>query len=374
MTDLASLDTPCLLLDADIMARNAAAMRARAAGLGLAFRPHVKTAKCLPVIREMLGGIPPRVTVSTLREAEAVLAAGIRDITYAVGIVPARLDRVESLTAAGALLTLLTDDAGVVDALAARAAARGTRYTLLIELDTGGRRAGLPPDGPALMGLAHRIAAAPGLTLAGVLTHGGHAYRAGGRAELAAIADQEARDASHAADRLRAAGLPCPVVSIGSSPGAGALRDPAGATELRAGVYIFQDLDQVHLGCCGVADIAVSVLASVIGHNRTTGRIVLDAGTLALSKDGGLTASGQEGQGLLCGLDGRPLGLSPITATSQEHGLVPVREAADFDRLPVGSRVRILPNHSCITSAAFDSYRVLRNGRPAETWPRFNGW
>ena len=372
---LSDLPTPLLLLDLPTLERNAGRMAQRAGALGLAFRPHVKTAKSMQVVQRMLGSAAPRITVSTLREAEYFLAGGIPDITYAVGIIPDRFERAARLLDAGARLTLVSDCPEVVGRLGRFARDTGRCFDLLIELDVGAHRAGLPVDGPDLLDLGRRIAADAGLRLAGVLTHGGHAYGCDGPEALRAVADREARDATRAAERLRQAGLACPVVSIGSSPAAHALGDPAGATELRAGVYVFNDLDQVELGCCGLGDIAVSVLASVIGHNRAAGRILLDAGTLALSKDAGLTTGVGRGYGLVCDpATLAPLEVGTLSAMSQEHGLIAVTDARAFDRLPVGAKVRILPNHACITSAAFDRYVVLAGQQVIGVWDRVNGW
>ena len=120
----------------------------------------------------------------------------------------------------------------------------------------------------------------------------------------------------------------------------------------------------------------MTVLASVIGHNRRAGHLLLEAGALALSKD----VSADEfrpgtGYGLVCdGGDGVPLPGLAVAAVAQEHGMVPVADPAAFDRLPVGARVRILPVHACLTAAAWRHYDVIEDGRVVDRWDRCAGW
>ena len=376
ITQLDDLDTPALVLDRARLSANLAAMRRRLDRHGVRLRPHLKTAKSVEVARLAVGDGGP-ITVSTLREAEGFAAAGFTDITYAVGIVPGRFDRMAALLAKGVRLTVITDDAGTAAALADFAARRGAGPRVLIEIDTGGRRGGLDPEGPALLSVAAALAQSRALGLDGVLTHAGHSYDAADPAEIVRIAEAERAGAVRAADRLRAAGHPVAVVSGGSTPTATHAAHLDGMTEMRPGVYMFQDLQQHLLGSCGAEDLALSVLATVIGHNRAAGKIVVDAGALALSKDRGAAARDPAcGYGLVVDGAGRPLPLGRLAVTElhQEHGLIPAPGAAAFDALPVGSRVRVLPNHACLTAAAFERYHVADGDGGLTVWPRLNGW
>ncbi|MEE8544986.1 MAG: alanine racemase, partial [Alphaproteobacteria bacterium] len=179
---LADLGTPALILDRAILAANCAAMSARMAALGVALRPHMKTAKSIEVARLALGEKGGGITVSTLREAAYFIAGGIRDVTYAVGIAPAKLDQVAALERDGARLTILTDDLGVAGAIAARGAALGHAFRVLIEIDSGGGRGGVMADGAELLAIGEALhgaggaGGAEGAELAGVLTHAGHSY------------------------------------------------------------------------------------------------------------------------------------------------------------------------------------------------------
>ena len=151
--------------------------------------------------------------------------------------------------------------------------------------------------------------------------------------------------------------------------------DLAGVTELRAGVYTVFDMDQQSRGVCGTDEIALSVLASVIGHNRAAGKILLDAGGLALSKDRSADRFRPEvGYGQVCDADGKLITGLYVTSVSQEHGHVAVRDDGDFERFAVGSQLRILPVHACMTAAAYDYFNIVEAGVVSGRWDRVNGW
>jgi D-serine deaminase-like pyridoxal phosphate-dependent protein len=177
---------------------------------------------------------------------------------------------------------------------------------------------------------------------------------------------------------LRAARLPCPVVSVGSTPTARFARDLTGVTEVRAGVFMIGDLFQTGVGSVAMEDIALTVLATVIGHQRAKGWIITDAGWMALSRDRGTARQAiDQGYGVVCDLSGRPYPDLIVADANQEHGIVAVRRGstAALPKLPVGSRVRILPNHACATGAQHDCYHALDSaGAVGAVWPRINGW
>lgn len=364
------LETPALVLDRPRLVRNVARMRARLATLGVPLRPHVKTAKSIEAVRLAVEGQPGGITVSTLKEAEHFLAHGFTEILYAVGIVPGKLAHVADLQRRGAEMTLILDSVEMAEAVAEGAAALGAAFKVLIEVDTDGGRAGVRPDDPRLVEIGRRLDAAPGVALRGVMTHAGLSYGCTSPDAMRAVAEQERAGAVAAAEALRAAGLPAPVVSVGSTPTALFAERLDGVTEVRAGVYMFMDLVMEGLGVCGEAEIALSVLATVIGHRRDRGSILVDAGGLALSKDAG--QSGAYGR-LADAATGASLGLE-IRSVNQEHGLVPAADP-DFARLPIGSLVRILPNHACMTAAAHERYHVVEGQTDVvATWERCNFW
>ncbi len=373
--DLDRVPTPALLLDRSRLAGNLSRMASRARGFGVALRPHLKTAKSARVAELALAEGAVGITVSTLQEAEYFADHGVRDITYAVGVVASKLERAAAFTARGVRLQLLTDNPETARAIAARAADGGP-FRVMIEIDTGDQRTGLPPDAPELLEVASVLHQADGVELAGVLTHAGQSYECASLEEIRRVARDERDGVVRAHDRLTAAGLPCPVVSAGSTPTAVCGDDWRGVTELRPGCYVFFDLYQEGLGTCVRAELALSVMASVIGHHRRAGHLVVDAGALALSKDASATRFHPEiGYGEVCDAESLAphVGLA-VRSVNQEHGMIPVRDQADFDRLPIGSKVRILPNHACITAAAHDRYYVVEGPEVVEEWDRANGW
>lgn len=363
-TTLHDFPTPCLLLERDRMEANIARLRQRMATLGVGLRPHLKTAKSVDIARRMLPNPHGPATVSTLREAEVFAEAGVADMIYAVGIAPDKLMRVRKMRAQG------VDLAVILDSLEQAEACARAQVPALLELDADGHRAGLRPDDHgALLSLAQKL----GPWLRGVLTHAGASYHAHGAAELEAAAERERAAVAGAAERLRQAGLACPVVSVGSTPTAHFARALQGVTEVRAGVYVFFDLVMERLGVCRMEDIALSVLTTVIGHQAAKGWTLTDAGWMALSRDLG---DGSRGYGLVCNLEGQLLPGLEVTECSQEHGVLAMRgDAGTAPPLPVGTRVRILPNHACATAAQHAGYHVLAGGDEVEAyWPRFNGW
>ncbi|MBS0524481.1 MAG: alanine racemase [Proteobacteria bacterium] len=374
---LDDLPTPALILDRAILRRNLKRMSDRLRQAGVSLRPHLKTAKSVQIGRMAVEGHDGRITVSTLAEARYFAQGGFKDIFYAVGIVPTKLPAVTELRRQGVNLRVVTDNIVVARAIA-DAARNGETFSVFIEIDSGGGRAGLPyPDLPGLVDIARVLHNAPGVELAGVMTHAGHSYHQSTIDGIAAVAEQERRAIVTAAEKIRAAGIPCPIVSGGSTPTAMHSRDFTGITEMRPGVYCFNDLDQEYIGSCASGDLALSVLASVIGHYPHRNQVLIDAGALALSKD----ISAQEfrpkvGYGTIVDPPARDMA---VVACSQEHGFVQSDDPIPYGNLPIGSRVRILPNHACITAAAYDRYYVvdseLDGGRTVvDTYDRINGW
>ena len=319
-----TLETPALLLSQPKMAANIARMQQRIGALGVAFRPHVKTAKCLPVVRAMLGADAGAITVSTLREADEFAAAGFTDITYAVGISANKLAHVARLLAGGVELKVILDSLDAARAVVAAADGFAAPLGVLIEIDTDGHRAGIAPGDAAQLRAVAAALQHPKVQLRGVLTHLGASYEARSPAALQAAAEQERAGAVLAAGHLRAAGHAAPVVSVGSTPTALFAQALPGVTELRAGVYVFQDLVMAGLGVCAPQDIAASVLTSVIGHQRAKGWTLVDAGWMALSRDRGTAVLPvDQGYGLVCDAQGRVMDDYIVSAVNQEHGTSP---------------------------------------------------
>lgn len=366
--------TPCLLLDRSRLERNAARMREKVERLGVTLRPHVKTAKSIDVLDVLGDGAVMPITVSTIAEARYFFERGVTDILYAVGIAPVKLPEVAELIRAGAKVRVILDTVEAADAVRNFADSEGVPIEALIEIDSDGQRAGVASDDPILIEIGRRL----GSCLGGVMTHAGGSYGCRTRDQFEAIAEQERRLTVEADERLRASGLRCDIVSVGSTPTLHYARDLSGVTEARAGVYVFGDLIQAELGTCSFDDIAIAVLASVIGHNRQHGRVLIDAGFLALSRDRGTADLPIDwGYGAVSDpVTGEVFEDVTVSSTNQEHGIITARSGEiDFGRFPLGSRVRVLPNHACATAAAHDHYFVTDGGQQViAVWDRVNGW
>ena len=375
---IAELETPALILDAGRLQRNLARMREKLERHGVALRPHVKTAKSIEVVRRALIGQPGGITVSTLKEADQFFACGFGDILYAVGIAPNKLDHVAALRAKGADVTVLLDSVESGRMVADRGRALGIDFPALIEIDSDGHRSGVRPGDPALMAIGRVLGEGRGASLRGVMTHAGDSYNCTSVDAIRAMAERERAAVVGCAEALRGAGLPCPIISAGSTPTATFATDFNGVTEVRAGVYMFFDLVMAGLGVCLIDDIAVSVLATVIGHQPDKGWIITDAGWMALSRDRGTAKQKvDQGYGLVCNVGGVPIDNLVVVDTNQEHGIIADRRGAAIDtaRYPVGTQMRILPNHACATSAQHAAYHVVNGGTELEAvWPRFSGW
>lgn len=372
--NFAELSTPTLLLEKAKFMANIARMQASADRLEVGLRPHLKTLKAARAAAALIDAGARGITVSTLKEADYFLGHGFRDITYAVGMVPSKLPEAASLMARGADLKIMTDNPEVARVIAADANRHGSGYKVLIEIDCGDNRGGLQPDSEALLQIAGLIANSKA-HFEGVLTHAGHSYGVDKRAAIEKIAQQERDAVVEAATRLRASGIKLATVSLGSTPTALYAKDLAGVTELRAGVYTVFDMDQQSRGVCETREIALSVLSCVIGHNKAAGKILLDAGGLALSKDRSADPFRPEvGYGQICDAEGAIIPGLYVTGVSQEHGHVRIRDAGDFRLFAVGSYLRILPVHACMTAAAYDYFNIIENGVIADRWDRVNGW
>lgn len=372
-TDLESLDTPALLLDAAKLERNCRTMRERLSAHGVALRPHVKTAKSVEVARRALDAPSGPITVSTLREAEYFFDHGFRDLLYAVGIVPHKVARMARLVRGGARMATIVDSVEAARGLKLAGAKEGVPIPALVEIDSDGHRAGIRPGDARL----YEVAAALGDSLAGVMTHAGESYNCESTDAIAAMAAREREAVVECAEALRARGHACPAVSVGSTPTARFAASFAGVSEVRVGVYVFYDLVMAGLGVCAIDDIALSVLGSVIGHQREKNWLLTDAGWMALSRDRGTARQKlDQGYGVVCDASGKPLEELIVADVNQEHGIVARRDGGpiDFARYPIGSLLRILPNHACATAAQHGQYHVLREGRLVEGWERFGGW
>jgi D-serine deaminase-like pyridoxal phosphate-dependent protein len=336
---------------------------------GAALRPHLKTAKSAEIARMATAGEAGGITVSTLAEAEYFALRGFRDILIAASLAPDKLDRAGALVNRGVAVTVITDDAGAARTIASHP----VPFRVLIEIDSGDRRAGVLPSSGSVVEIGRLL----GEKLAGVMTHAGHSYECRTVECVKAVAADERAAVLTAAGSLRDAGLSCDVVSVGSTPTMTHAEDLDGVTEARPGVYMFQDLMQAEIGSCTKADIALTVLASVIGTNAAERRVLIDAGALAISKDRSTQATPHDfGYGEVVDLDGNSaFGNCIVARVYQEHGVCMSEDPSFMDGFSIGTKIRVRPNHACITAAAHDRYFVIDGSRDVVAeWDRVNGW
>jgi D-serine deaminase-like pyridoxal phosphate-dependent protein len=346
--------TPAVVVDSGTLDGNLRAMADSAAHRGLALRPHGKTHKSAEIARRQLALGAAGLTVATVGEAETFAAAGVTDIfiAYPVWADDGRSGRLRDL--AGRIqLSVGVDSAAGVRRLAGALA--GAPAQVLVEVDCGLRRSGVAPAGAAAVAAAADDA---GLRLAGVFTFPGHSYAPG--APVPAAADEAAALAAAAAS-LAEAGLPCPVRSGGSTPSAALSLGPADdgpVTELRPGVYAFNDAQQVVLGTSAVDQVALAILATVVSVPAAD-RFILDSGAKVLGPD---RPSWAPGHGLLPDFPD-----SVITGLWEHHAVV--RHPADQPLPQVGDQVVVLPNHVCTVVNLVDSLYIAEDAQIVDVWP-----
>ena len=366
-----SVSTPAFLVDRGVVARNCARMREKAAASGVAFRPHVKTHKTVEIGRMQHGGSAGPITVSTLAEAEYFARDGYRDITYGFPLAPSadKLERVAAIGAKIERLSVVLDSERTLHALEEFSTSRGVTFDAFLKVDCGYHRAGVDPNSPDSVRLALALGRSEAVRFQGLLTHAGHSYNAADVEEIRRIAAEESGSLTRFRALLAAEGLGDARRSIGSTPTASVVDRFSECDEVRPGNYVFYDAFQATIGSCRLEDVAVSVLTTVVGSYPDRGSLIVDAGALALSKDTGPShLIPTFGYGLVCDLDLRPLPMR-IAALSQEHGKI-----TSDTHVPVGTKLRILPNHSCLTAAMYDAYQIVDRGKVVDQWKPVRGW
>ena len=367
------LETPSALIDFDRFKRNATRMADHAHELDVRLRPHVKTHKCVEAARIQIRGHFGGITVSTLAEARGFAAAGFGDITYAVPVAPQKLEEVVEINSRIDRLSVLIDHMATISAIEEKARSHSIVLPVWLKIDCGLHRAGVDPESEHAIVLATRLQNSPHIDFRGVLTHAGQSYDASNQTEALATAQDECEITHTFVKRLAKAGVDVPDTSIGSTPTISAARNLDGIGEVRPGNYALFDVFQAAIGSCALDDIAFSVLATVVSVHPEEQRAVVDAGALALSKDPGPTHVDPDcGFGRIVAVeDQHPLPGLRLTSVSQEHGEI---EGPGTAALRPGTRLRILPNHSCLSAACFDSYRVVRGTEIIDEWRPFRGW
>lgn len=371
---LETIKTPSLIVDAKRMKRNAERVTAHAKKLNVALRPHVKTHRCLEIARIQTEGNFGGIMVSTLSEAHFFAKGGFSDIIYGVPIERGKFSEAIEISKNVEKFAVLTDDAATVEELNKKAKTENSKLDVFLKVDVGYHRCGVEPDTKEAFEIPRKISDSSNLNFAGILTHAGHSYHADSPEKLLEIAQEERDRMRNLAEKLRAENLEVPTISIGSTPTMSAVDNLEGITEFRCGNYIFYDAFQATLGSCRFSDCALTVLAAVVHRDSRRQKIVVDAGAVALSKDRGAVEFDADcGYGRVYDLAGEDLKLR-VQSLSQEHGEISAPNEKIFNSLKVGSRVRILTNHSCLTALQHSHYHILEDEKIIDRWEINRGW
>jgi D-serine deaminase-like pyridoxal phosphate-dependent protein len=354
-TSLDTLDTPAALVDLDRMEANLRRVAEYCRAHGLAWRPHTKTHKTPALAAAQVQAGAAGVTVATLREAE-VMATTVDDLLLAYPPVgEAKRQRLRDLLRRDVGLNVGLDSPEALGAVASAAREAGREVGVLIELDVGMRRVGVGTPGEAVA-LARLAEDTAGVHFRGVMFYPGHIRQLAGEDDPALDRLSGVLESSLAA--LESAGLPAPVVSGGSTPTLWHSHRIRGMTEIRPGTNIFNDRATEAVGACGWEQCAYSVLATVVSV-AVPGQAVVDAGSKALARE----ELRGEGGGFGALLD-RPEVV--VRALSEEHGVL---DLAHSDWQPrVGDRVRVVPNHVCVSVNLHEALWAVRSGDVVASW------
>jgi D-serine deaminase-like pyridoxal phosphate-dependent protein len=351
VTDFQELDTPALIVDLDIMERNLRRVSDYCSGHGLRLRPHTKTHKSIFIARQQLALGAAGLTVAKSGEAEVMLGAGPRDLLVAFPMIGEpklrRLAAVAGLTR----VTVALDSLTAAQQLSQMAEASGARFGVLVEIDVGLGRVGVAP-GDALA-LSRTVAAMPGLEWRGITFYPGH-IKDQDEAKLAALSQTVGRIVGE----FTAAGMKPEIVSGGSTPALYHSHEIEGLNEIRPGTYVFNDMNTVASGGCGLEDCAASVLVTVVSHAGED-RMIVDGGSKTFSSD--KLSSGGPGHGRVMEAPG-----ASFHKMNEEHGFVDLAQAERT--FAIGEKVRIVPNHICVAVNLHEYVYGVRGGKVEEVW------
>ena len=352
-----ALDTPLVAIDLDLLERNIAEMAALAASHGVAMRPHAKTHKSPHIARLQLDAGAVGLTCAKLGEAEVLVEqGGVTDILIAYPIVgDIKIQRLLHLLDRARVIVAI-DTHRAAAALSQAISTRARTLDIYLEVNTGQDRAGAYA-GQEAVDLAVAISQMPGLRLAGVMTHEGHAGFSGPD-DIPIIAEKAGQALVDTAERIRCQGIEVTDVSVGSTPASWFTPRVPGITEMRPGTYVFHDNNAFRHGRIGPDRCAARVVATVVSRPASD-RAIIDAGSKALALD---PSASHPGHGFIVGRPG-----ATIARLSEEHGVVtlpPMEHGFD-----VGGRVEIIPNHICPAVNLTDELVVIHNGHVVDHWP-----
>lgn len=356
----ANLETPCLILDLDLLESNIRTMQDAANRAGKNLRPHAKTHKCSALARKQLEAGAIGICAAKLSEAEVLVEKGIENVLITGPVaVDARLDRLVELLTVSSSLTVAVDHPLVVDTLNAKLAAGNMSMDVLLDIDVGLNRTGVAPS--RAMAFARHIQGCSQLRLKGIQAYAGQVQHIESYAERTRESLGYLEDAVAIFRQLSAASPDCKVFSA-SGTGTFDIDTKIGElTELQVGSYVCMDAEYLGIGSAGNASRfvdfapALRLLTKVVSANHET-FVTVDAGLKSMYQHGGIPeVMRPEGGGLEYDWFGDEYG----RISSQDPALL----------LGLGDMLELVVSHCDPTINLFDRY-VLTRGEDVEgTWP-----
>jgi D-serine deaminase-like pyridoxal phosphate-dependent protein len=349
------LETPTLLVDANVLDRNLRKMAAYCKDHKLALRPHTKTHKIPEISRLQLQHGAAGITVAKLGEAEVMADAGVEDILIVYPLWGEKKWKHLTHLAGRSRITVAMDSLDVAAGISQAAKATGVEIGIRAEFDTGFHRCGWPITAQS-MNEIQRIIALPSVLWDGILVYPGHIM--GNKTIREHDIERENATMDALFELLDSASIPYPVVSGGNTPAAFASHRFHGLTEIRPGTYVFNDRNTVDAESAEFGDCALTVLVTVVSKSAPT-RAIIDAGSKTLSADS-LLSGDRQGYGYV--LEDPELKLEEL---SEEHGHLSVHRDS---RIRIGDRLRVIPNHVCTCINLHDRVFVVEGERVIEEW------
>ena len=363
-TDIEKIKTPATLLDENLLRSNIRRMTSKSDDFGVAFRPHAKTHKSVKIWNELSSAGAMGLTVATCEEAKYFMLSSCSDVlvAYPQGNIEIVSELIYLAQKTHTKITFIFDSVFSLEVLSKAASITGVTVNCFLKVDVGLHRCGVDPCNPNSIKTAQLAFDDRTINLCGLLSHAGHAYEAKSYEKVSQIAEKELTTLEEFKECLYKSGIDVRQTSIGSTPTLLTETNLSSVTEIRPGNFVFLDLTQVSLGVAKTSDIALSVLTSVISVNSSY--FIIDAGTKILSADKG--AHGSESVksfGLAVNII-NPRETIEVEKLSEEHGFLPNRG----EKLKVGSKLRIFPNHSCVVANLSHEYKIIAGDMLIDSW------
>jgi D-serine deaminase-like pyridoxal phosphate-dependent protein len=346
------LDTPALLIDLDLFESNVRQAADLCRQHGVSWRPHAKCHKSPDIGRRLIEAGAIGLTCAKLGEAEMFAAAGISDLLIANFLAgPRKIERLVELRRKADPIVCL-DDLDQAKPISAAMAARGQRVRAILEIDIGMQRAGVQPGRPAVE-LAKRVTELPGIELVGVMGYEGHLLLVEDQGEKAARICAALEQLVDSAERITAAGVPCPIVSCGGTGSLPFAVNQPGITEVQAGGVIFMDAFYRYQCRLETFRYALTILTTIVSRPAPD-RAIIDAGRKAMNMEIALPQ-----------VIGREDVI--IDRLSAEHGILKLGPTAQD--LKIGDRLELIPGYGDLTTVLHNQFFVVQAGKLVDIWP-----